>query len=329
MKVGYRTGVEEDSGRSNWGSSGARPLAWSAWYPCPSDASESRPSGQYFDLGHIRANASLADSAKFPVILMSHGTGGSAEGMGWLAFSLAQAGYIVIGAHHHGNTARETYRPEGFLCWWERATDLSTLLTALAERGPFAGRLDIERVYAAGFSLGAYTVLSLAGAVTSMNRYMEWASDFPSFQGGPREMPDAASHISELMRTSEPFRDSWARQSNSFLDSRVKALVAIAPPPPVRGFDSATVEAIETPAMLITGEADAEAPSQECADWLMQKNSHFRRWSVGRKVGHYTFLGFPAEPISDDEAILFQDNDGVSRADVHEKVAQKVLSILP
>lgn len=270
----------------------------------------------------------MADGLKFPVVLMSHGTGGSAEGTGWLARSLAQAGHIVIGAHHHGNTAREPYRPEGFLCWWERAADLSILLTILAERGPFAGRLDMDRVSAVGFSLGAYTVLALAGAVTSMSRYLEWASDFPSFQEGPREMPDAASHISELMQTSEPFRASWARQSDSFLDRRIRAVVAIAPPPPVRGFDPATVDAIETPVTLITGEADAEAPSQECADWLIQSNSRFRRWSVGRNVGHYTFLGFPAEPVSDDEAVLFQDNEGVSRASVHERVAQEVLSVL-
>jgi predicted dienelactone hydrolase len=258
---------------------------------------------------------------------MSHGTGGSAEGLGWLASRLAQAGHIVIGAHHHGNTGREIYRPEGFLCWWERAADLSALLTALAERGPFAGRLDIDRVYAVGFSLGAYTVLALAGAVTSMNRYLEWASDFPSFQGGPREMPDAASHIPELMRTSEPFRASWARQTNSFLDRRVKAAVAIAPPPPVRGFDPATVEAIDTPVLLITGEADAEAPTNECAVWLMQTNSQFRRWSAGTKVGHYTFLGFPSGPVSAEEVFLFQDNEGVSRADVHEQIAQNLLSI--
>lgn len=141
-------------------------------------------------------------------------------------------------------------------------------------------------------------------------------------------MPDAASHVSGLMQTSEPFRDSWARQSNSFLDSRVQAVVAIAPPPPVRGFDPATIEAIETPVMLITGEADTEAPSQECADWLMQNNPNFRRWSAGSNVGHYTFLGFPAEQVSDDEATLFEDNEGVSRADVHEQVAQKVRSML-
>jgi predicted dienelactone hydrolase len=236
--------------------------------------------------------------------------------------------WAVIGAHHHGNTGREPYRPEGFLCWWERATDLSELLSILSEQGPFAGRLDLDRVSAVGFSLGAYTALVLAGAVTSMERYLEWASDFPSFQGGPREMPDAATHIPTLMEASQPFRSSWARQSDSFLDARIRKVVAIAPPPPVRGFDPAKVAAIETPVTLITEEADTEAPSRECADWLVRQNSRFRRISVGAHVGHYTFLGFPAELESGDQAVLFQDSVGVSRANVHAQVAEDVIATL-
>jgi hypothetical protein len=47
--------------------------------------------------------------------ILSYGTGGSAEGMGWLGQRLACLGYICIGVNHHGNTAIEPYRAEG-LC---------------------------------------------------------------------------------------------------------------------------------------------------------------------------------------------------------------------
>lgn len=328
MQVGYRTGVAEDDSRSNWEGDGPRPLAWSAWYPCSDDAVVIRPSGQFFDLGTVHANACVAEGRKLPVVLLSHGTGGAPEGTGWLVHELAQAGHLVIGAHHHGNTAMEPYRPEGFLCWWERATDLSALLTILDREGPFAGRIDTNVVSAVGFSLGAYTVLALAGAITSMERYSEWASGFPTAQGGPREMPNAESHIPTLLRTSVPFRSSWKRQSDSFRDERVRAVIAIAPPPPVRAFDPASVASIEVPVTLVTGEADTEAPSQECADWLAQKNPGFRRISVGRMVGHHTFLGFPATAASGEELAIFRDNPGVSRVDVHARVANKVVAIL-
>ena len=328
MKVGYRVGLEHDDARRDWFDTGARPLAWSAWYPCPPEASASGPAGQFFDPGDVRVDADVVGDGALPVVLMSHGTGGSAESIGWLARRLARAGHIVIGAQHHGNTAGERFSPAGFLCWWERASDLSILLTILAERGPFAGRMDLERVAAVGFSLGAHTVLALAGAVTSMERYSQWASGFPAVRNGPREMPDAARHIPELMQASEPFRSAWARQSVSFLDRRIRAVTAIAPPPPVRGFDPATVAAIETPVLLIAAGADTEAPSSEGADWLMQRNARFGRMEVRSPAGHYTFLGLPAAPEGDGDAPLFRDPARVSRADVHDAVASRTIAFL-
>lgn len=328
MQIGYRVGLEYDSTRRNWTDADARPLAWSAWYPGSRDAPAVHLTGQFFDPGDVRVDAEVAGDGPLPVVLMSHGTGGSAESIGWLARSVAQAGHVVIGAQHHGNTAGEPCGPEGFLCWWERASDLSILLTLLAERGPFAGRLALNRVAAVGFSLGAHTVLAMAGAVTSMERYVQSAADFPTFLNGPREMPEAARHIPELMQASHPFRSAWARQSDSFLDRRIRAVTAIAPPPPVRSFDPATVAAIEIPVLLITGEADTEAPSPVGADWLVEKNAHFHRAKASSRAGHHTFLGLPADPERDGHALLFRDTGGVSRSDVHEEVAKATISFL-
>lgn len=161
--------------------------------------------------------------------------------MGWLAHRLVQDGYIVIGAHHHGNTRREPHRAEGFLCSWERETDLSCLLSSLNEEGPFADKLNLDRVHAMGFSLGAYTVLALAGALTSMERYSSWASQQNSLALGPREFPDVASHVPHLLEVSEPFRISWVRQGERFKDERICSVTAIAPPPPVRAFGEGSV----------------------------------------------------------------------------------------
>lgn len=86
-----------------------------------------------------------------------------ATSLGWLAQRLAAAGYIVLGVDHHGNTASETYRAEGFLCWWERPRDLTVALDIVAESGPFAGRLDLADITCVGFSLGGYTALSAFG----------------------------------------------------------------------------------------------------------------------------------------------------------------------
>ncbi|MGL5011466.1 MAG: alpha/beta hydrolase family protein, partial [Paracoccaceae bacterium] len=244
------------------------------------------------------------------------------------ARGLAEAGYVVIGAHHHGNTAREPDRPEGFLCWWERAHDLSVLLSRLSSAGFFAGRLDLGRVAAAGFSLGGHTVLALVGAKTAMDRYQAWAPATGLFTAGPREMPDAGDHIPHLLASSAVFRASWARQGDSFLDPRIGRIVAIAPAPPVRGFDESSVASISIPVTLMTGEADTEAPSPECADWLGATNSGFRRVSLGADVGHYTFFSLAAGEVTAEEAFLFADRPGVNRQDVHRRSLGLVLAAL-
>ena len=323
--VGYQTGQENDPNRMNWAGTGPRPLTWSAWYPAQHGTGIEPDMPQFFEMGDLAVNAASAPGPH-PAVLLSHGTGGAPESLGWLARDLASKGYVVIGAHHHGNTGSEPYRAEGFLCWWERALDLSELLTAHSTTGPFAAHIDITKAHVIGFSLGAYTALAMAGARTSMDRYLAWTKGTRFENEGPKEFPNAPDHIPKLLENSAPFRGAWARQRNDFTDPRIKNFVAIAPPPPVRGFDEASVQAVENPVTLITGEADREAPSPDCADWLEQMNTRFTRISVGADVGHYTFLGQAGPAVVDDMNWLFQDKPGVARNKVHSLTAQAVLA---
>ena len=176
--VGYRTGSIADATRRDWDHRGPRPIRWSAWYPCAA-GSAAAPVPGLFALGAVASDARLpATPDRFHVIVLSHGTGGSPESLGWLAGALARAGHVVIGAHHHGNTAAEPYRSEAFLCWWERAADLSALLDGLSTTGPFAGRLETRRAGARGFSLGCHSVLSLLGARSDMALFEAWMAAY-------------------------------------------------------------------------------------------------------------------------------------------------------
>jgi predicted dienelactone hydrolase len=155
FRTGFTAGKKQDSSRSNWAGDGSRPLAWSAWYPTEdiagSAALSKAPAPLSFLLDEAVRDAKLANQQEtYPVVLLSHGTGGTAAGLGWLGQRLAKAGFVAIGVDHHGNTASEEYRPEGFLCWWERARDLSVLLDYHTAEGKFAGRLNLNRTFAAG-----------------------------------------------------------------------------------------------------------------------------------------------------------------------------------
>ena len=105
------------------------------------------------------------------------------------------------------------------MCWWERARDLTTILDWASDDGPFAGRLDLANVFAGGFSLGGYTVLALAGAMSDLALFQVWRDSKGEAGGGPREFPDLADHVPRLLKESEPFRQSMARHGNSYHDS--------------------------------------------------------------------------------------------------------------
>ncbi len=329
---GYATGFFNDESRTNWDGSGPRPISWSVWYPTdaePTDEDKANDSRRIFMLGDVSEGALLSgDRERWPVVMLSHGTGGTAEGLGWLAYELARHGYIAIAPNHHGNTGVEPFRAEAFICWWERASDLSLLLDHLTAAGLFAGKLDLDRVSAAGFSIGGYTALVLAGARTSVEQFQEWGRDKGALARGTGEFPNVAERLPDLMKTSESFRAAFARQSDDLCDPRIKSVVAIAPAPPVRGFLPESVKAINIPVHLVTSGADEIAPRLECADWLKSVNPAFALTCVGERVGHYTFLGLPTRIGRRMSPQIFADNEGVDRAAVHDRVVDLVLAAL-
>ncbi len=318
---GYRTGVIQDASRSNWQNNAARPIAWSAWYPAEDIDERKRSSGQFFESGDVIWNAALVPKKKLPVVLLSHGTGGTAESLGWLARALADEGFVVLGANHHGNTGLEPHLAEGFLCWWERATDLSVLLSSIGTSGFFANKLDFSQVSAVGFSLGGYTVMALLGAQTSLEEFEIWRRENEITAGGPKEFPDAADSIPTLMETSEAFRASWARHGHDYSDVRIKSVIAIAPAPPIRSFVPLSIAELQLPVIILTGGADNEAPSEHCADWLVSLNDRFQHHELGRHVGHYTFLEFPSDKSLIGKVDIFSDHESVNRSKVHEQAA--------
>jgi predicted dienelactone hydrolase len=329
FKVGFTEDRIADHSRQSWSGDAPRPIKWAAWYPADHAAIEEMiglpPDEPLFVMGNLARNAPLTtERDRFPVVLLSHGTGGTATSLGWLARRLAASGLIVIGVDHHGNTASEAYRPEGFLCWWERPRDLTFALDHLSKTSPFAGRLDLDRIFAAGFSLGSHTVLSLAGAITDMNLFQAWARKHSSSKG-PREFPDLADHIPRLFETSSVFRSSWERQSIPYLDKRVKAVLALAPAPPVRGLTPESLKSIHVPVAIAVGDADLEAPPRPCAEWLHGILANSSLTMLGFAVGHYTLLSEGTDAGRRVEPAIWADPNGVDRRKVHNHVAALAL----
>lgn len=115
-----------------------------------------------------------ATGSNLPIILLSHGHGGSnflssMRGYNPLVEFYAARGFVVlIPTHLNSKTlALDPNGPEGPLFWRSRPKDIQFILDHLGEIEAtvpgLKGRLDKDRVAAVGHSLGAHTVAMLAG----------------------------------------------------------------------------------------------------------------------------------------------------------------------
>ncbi len=170
------------------------------------------------------------DSAPLPVIVFSHGLGGTREGYAYLATWWASHGYVCVNPEHAGSnesiymngdewntTVKAIKDPANAI---NRPKDVSFVIDRLeAENRPggkIAGKLDLSRLGVAGHSFGAYTALAIAG-----ERFV-----------GPRQ------------------------HQISFLDKRVKAAIAISERPSVSPDPARDFAQIRIPILHMTGTED-------------------------------------------------------------------------
>lgn len=140
----------------------ARPLAASIWYPAANPTYRA-PVGDslIFNPSFAFIGPAVADG-KHPLVLLSHGSGGSADTLGWLTCGLVARGAIVLAVDHPGSTTGDS-SPRRSVDLWARANDLSSALDMILADPAFAPFVDEKKIGLVGFSLGGSTALALAG----------------------------------------------------------------------------------------------------------------------------------------------------------------------
>jgi len=115
-----------------------------------------------------------------PIVLFSHGLGGSREGCGYLREHWSARGYAAVFLQHPGSDAsvwqnvpqlqrmRAMKQAASMENMQARIDDVAAVLDALAEwqqqpGHPLAGRLDLKHVGMSGHSFGARTTQAVAG----------------------------------------------------------------------------------------------------------------------------------------------------------------------
>lgn len=328
MTVGFRQGEAFDATRTDWSGDAPRPLRWSMWYPSdPAVPETAERTESWFALGPNARDAPMRALPAPPgLALLSHGTGGVSRGLDWLARRLAEAGMIALAVDHHGNCGSEPYRAEGFLCLWERARDLSALLDAALWRSELGTEIA-PGVLAAGFSAGAYAATLLIGGRVAFSQFEPDNPELSQIRG-PREFPDLADRIPDLLATSAPFRAAWARRRDDHRDPRIRAALALAPGRSVRGLSPESLRGATGPLRIVVGDADRVAPPETCAVWLRDRVPGATLELARGGADHQVFLPPPSAKGLREAPDLFRDPPGVDRDAIHARAAAEALRLL-
>ena len=212
-----------------------RALHVTLWYPAQ-PAPTATIGGNPVFVGFDAAAGARPASGKHRLVLLSHGYGGSAKNLGWLAADLAAQGYIVAAPDHPGTNTADMGQ-SGATRLAGRPGDISHVIDGLLADPLWSSLLVADRIAAIGHSLGGWTVLSNAGARFDAARMRAMCAADP--QGS------TCGEVRNL--TSEAELSGIAQVSR---DPRIAAVVAL-DPGVTRGFDPASLGAITVPALVI------------------------------------------------------------------------------
>ena len=325
--VGLQSRSWIDNNRLNlFTDEGGRPLDARIWYPALVSAqsqtiAEGEPGSEVFIFGQAAPGAALAPG-RHPLIALSHGNGGSAMQLMWLAQALAEQGYVVAAVNHHGNTAAEPELLEqAFATPWERAFDLSVLIDQVLGDPVFGPSINPEQIGVGGFSIGGFSALVAAGGHPDFEALDAFcASENRDATCGPQLENPEHSGASVRLQDTAYMRASKDRLNAFEGDDRIRAVFLIAPALGA-AFERDDLTRVHAPIALAVGDADRVAPAVTNAATIAERSSQAQLSLIEGGVGHYTFLA-ECGPIGVNALPdLCQDAEGVDRAAVHAQVA--------
>lgn len=153
---------------------GDRPLQLALWYPSTTpEAPEPLAFGE-----QTVAHGGAVAAGRHPLIVISHGTGGSNGDHFDTAQALARAGFVVAAIAHTGDTYDDRSRS---LRITERPGHLSAAIDYMTQGWRGHDAVDAKRIGAFGFSSGGFTVLAAIGGEPDMGLIAQHCARHPHF----------------------------------------------------------------------------------------------------------------------------------------------------
>lgn len=303
-------------------------LAVTLWYPATGAGAAVLFGDNRIFKGSAASKDAPLGSGRFPLVMLSHGSGGRAEAAGWLAVELAKAGFIVAGPNHPGTTSGDSL-PAATPKLWERTQDLSTVIDYLIGNSNWEDHIDADRIGVIGFSLGGSTAMEIAGARANLEAYARYCDTYTKwdcawYAGGRGYADDEAVNVEKL----DLRRVDKARFEQSNLDQRIKAAVMI-DPGLAQAYVAQSLREIKIPMSFINLGSEGDIPTAVQADHLAALVPNSTYVTV-KDSDHFSFLPECKEGASEfldsvGEVDPICEDSGRARKDIHAEISNLVL----
>jgi predicted dienelactone hydrolase len=291
------------------GEDGFPALQAAVWSPCPEQAGEVKI--RTITLPATENCAVPGD--KLPLIVISHGYGGSFAGHHDTAEALADGGFVVVALDHPVDAGSgDMSRADTLAAFTERPSDVRRMIDYMLTAWPEHAKLDPQNIGFFGFSRGGYTGLVVAGANPDMRRAVALC---------PAGAPNPS--CVELRKNEMP--------TPTFThDPRVKALV-IADPAFGPLFDPDSLKDVKIPVQLWAsalsgedrtgGEVTLDHVAAIARDLPVKPDYH-----LVPNAGHFVFLAPCTPDLAKRRPNICTDRSGFDRTAFHAELDAAALA---
>ncbi len=301
----------------------ARALEAAVWYPAASETYQASVGADQVFAGTTVELGAAVQSARHPLVIISHGSGGNIENLGWLAAGLVARGAIVAGVNHPGATSGDS-SPRQIARVIDRTEDIGALIATLSADPAFSAGIDRADITLIGFSLGGATALAAGGARFDRAAIASYCDAF-------------GNDASECLFMARGGIDPHALPPEMAADMRLPGLTRIIAVDPSfsHGFTPASLAGLPPVHLIRMGTPEVIPPARD----IGPAGSNLAARIAGATLTtiapawHFSFLGLctpDAQAIlaSVDEDPICDDPEGADRAAVHDAVIKDIAAAI-
>ncbi len=256
----------------------------------------------------------VVSGTRLPLVLISHGTAGSAGSHYDTAMALAGNGFVVVALTHTGDNCMDQSYAGNQRNLTERPRQVSVVLNYMLTTWTQHYRLDPARVGMFGFSFGGFTTLVEIGGIPDLTRTRELCT----------ERPTAPECLFIKQRNGDPLSpvtspSAWPH------DRRVKAAVLAAPAVSYL-FRPGSLKGVKVPIQLWRASNDEQVPDAWNTAVIRQELPARPEEHVVDGAGCSAFLPPCGEALANQVPQICSDGPEFDRKAFHREFNREVVA---